>query len=252
MRTIVNIIILSLFVVGCKQTDIIKYEEKDGLAFYVLMASEKDSVSYSFANQIGELTEDTIFVKMRITGLPRDYDRKVMLKPVDSLTTATLDEDYKLPDYILPAGIYAFEYPIVLLNTEKLKEKTLRVGLEIKENDDFIQGAIGIADVSTKNERYFKITYNNQIIKPDYWRYIEPYFGTYSNVKYKFMIEILKTSDFRPEHLGGTLSYGDFLNFESKMRKELDILNKRNEELGILNEKNGYKLLDEFGEEVVF
>lgn len=235
MKNIIVILLVLFSFSACKKESVEGYQAGTGIYFYNLYS---DSTNYSFANQAGMLTTDTIFVDMQIMGPPSDQPREVLVVAGEG-TTAIEGTHYKLPKMILPANAFQLRYPVILFNTPDLKTKTYRLVAKVGEGKDLNQGAIGNSDV--RGRAVYKINFNNRIIKPDYWLYIQNYFGDYSNVKYKFMIDEFGFSDFLPDLNGGTIAYSDFINYNGRLKNALEEYEKLNG-----------PLLDENGKEISF
>lgn len=196
-------------ILSCKKSELQKYTAGDGIYFYSI-----DSVNYSFANQVGNIDRDTILVAMRILGEVKDYDRPLQLKAVTG-TTAQANTHYILPVVAIKANTNTIAYPVIVLNTPDLKTNTVRLELQVSENTDFAQGA-GIISNGT-NFNIFKINFNNRLIKPSYWSSIQGYFGEYSDVKYKFMIDTLGFSDFS----SATITFSEYYALKATMTTAL-------------------------------
>lgn len=240
MKNATLILIAIITLSACKKDTTEVFSGKPGISFYYVVASGADSTNFSFANQTKEEERDTIFIGMRVMGTAVSYPREIEAKALPA-TTAKEGVDFILPKIVLPADSLTVAYPIILINTEALKTNTYHLEVAVKENQDFIQGVVGQADVTTRNIPVYKINFNNQLIEPDYWEYIANYFGDYSNVKYRFMIDVLGFSDFRPDYIDGFLTYSDFLNYNVKLKNALKDY----------NDANG-PLLDETGQEISF
>ncbi len=241
MKNIIIVLLLILSILSCKKAKFNGYEAGNGMYFYAF--TDDNIINYSFANQAGVKTKDTIFVDMRLMGKISKQSREVSVVETSG-TTAIKGTHFILPKVILPADSFHLRYPVVLLNTEDLKTKTYRLVINIEENKDFIQGAIGYTNGYTDgwSYKYIEINFNNQIIKPDYWSSIQKYFGKYSDVKYKFMIDVLGFSNFKPVYIrGGIITYSEFLNYNGKLKNALEAYMA----------KHG-PLIDENGEQVSF
>lgn len=201
---------------ACKKADMIEYEAGPGAYFNDILG---DSTNYSFANNVNILTTDTLFLDIRIMGELTDYEREIQLVATEG-STATEGVHYKLPAVKIPANTYLLKYPVILFNTPDLKTKTVRLELTIARNRDFINGPGMVTNSRLYN--LYKINFNNRLIKPDYWLYIQNYFGEYSDVKYRFMIDVLGFSNFMPDHIGGSIMYSDFLNYAGAMSRALE------------------------------
>lgn len=224
---------------ACKKAETTSYGGGQGISFY-LSESAIDSVNYTFADQAIAVVKDTIYLQMRISGKSVAYDREIEVVPVEG-TTAVRDVNYAISNMKLPADSFTVNYPVILFKTADLNTKTYRLVLKVKENNDFIQGAIGRTGPTAYNIAQYKINFNNQLIKPVYWFYVESYFGAYSAVKHKFIIDVIKISDFEPDFVSGTVSYSDFLNYNGMLKNAKRIYEAQ---YGLL--------VDETGKEITF
>ncbi|MEO6681236.1 MAG: DUF4843 domain-containing protein [Ginsengibacter sp.] len=240
MKNTLLVLLAIITLSACKKEKTEVFNSKPGISFFYVVSGNVDSTNYSFANQLTQKSQDTIFVRMRVMGTSVDYDREIEVKSLPA-STAKEGTHFILPKIKLPAGSLTTTYPIVLINTEDLKTNTYHLEVAVAENKDFVQGVIGQANVTTRNIPLYKINFNNQLIEPDYWKYIANYFGAYSKVKHRFMIDVLGMSDFRPDSIGGEISYSDFLNYNVKLKNALKD-----------NEKVNGPMLDETGQQISF
>lgn len=240
MKNITLILLAIITLSACKKEKTEVFDGKPGISFFYVVSGNVDSTNYSFANQLIQKTQDTIFVRMRVMGTAVNYPREIEVKALEA-TTAKEGTHFILPKITLPADSLTTTYPIVLINSEDLKTNTYHLEVAVKENKDFIQGVVGQANITTRNIPVYKINFNNQLIEPDYWKYIANYFGDYSKVKHRFMIDVLGMSDFRPDSIGGEISYSDFLNYNVKLKNALEVYEKANG-----------PMLDETGQQISF
>lgn len=216
------IIILAGFVLlaSCHKPETIRYLEQDAaISFYYPRTIETDSIIYSFANQFEVKTRDTVFLKMRINGMPVNKPRAIAVAAAEG-TTAKENVHFILPKINLPADSITINYPVVLLNTPDLKDTTLSLFVKIVPTEDFKPGAVGTIGTTslTVLVNNYKIKFSNRLMPPGFnWNYLRSYFGVYSDVKYDFMIKNLKVSDFRPASVGGNLSTADLLSLGQKI-----------------------------------
>lgn len=195
MRYIYIFLLLLLTTAGCKKNSLQYFEEETPLLniWFGTDAGVQDSITHNFA--YSPTNRDSIVFNYRIAGYPVDYDRTF------ELTTA--DEDAKLLNftfktYKVPAGKslgkLAFYVdkptdPTLFLNRD------LKVSLNLKSSTVF-QPAL-------RELSKLKITFKNAVTKPDNWDVAVPintalktFFGTYSNEKYKFIIQVTGLSNF--------------------------------------------------------
>lgn len=198
MRYLIGLaLVVSLF--SCKKEQVPFYSGKDGIAFYTATAAGSDSISYSFAFNTIPKVRDTVYFNMRIVGRKADHDRRVKVVSGTG-TTARVNIDFLLPEGILPAGKLEMRYPVVLLKSPEMSSRSFDIVADVAENSDFILGAIGQLPVfnntTTINTRRVKVSVTNRLIQPGYWPTVEDTFGAFSQVKLKFMIDVLGMSDF--------------------------------------------------------
>lgn len=226
--------------VSCKKSNPTSYDQpamiyvyKDGFN------TNRDSITYSFAVKNDALLVDTVKIPVRIMGKASSSSREVKLAPVAALSNAVEGTNYSLLPYVIPAGAYTAELPVVVKRTTDIKNKELRLVLEIKESKDFITGATATANsaIPGADSRYL-VKINDFITKPSYWdSFTIFYFGTFSAVKYKFMIQTVGSADFKSPEMNG--SQATYLNLLCKNA------------LTAYEAING-PLLDEFGVRVTF
>lgn len=184
-----------LLCTGCKQNDLRYFEEEIPLLSVWLGTNTivQDSITHNFA--YSPTDQDAITFNYRIVGFPTDYDRTFEL--------TTTDEDAKLLNftfgsYKVPAGKQEgdFVFHVDKPKDENLfKNKDLKVSFTVKESTLF--------QPSPKDYSKLKITFKNAVTKPDNWdKAVLPYlplvnfFGAYSDVKYRFVIQTTGRSNF--------------------------------------------------------
>jgi len=234
MKSLMLALIIILVFFSCKKDEIMFFEGKDALSIYVGQY-EADSTSYSFASRLPSVMRDTIFLKVRVQGAPTKTDRKFQLA-ADSGSTAVEGVDYMLPEIILPADSVRILYPVILLRSAQLKEKTMLLNVTVKASDIFEKGAIGQEIKKTFSIARYKIKFNDYLSKPSYWDDIEWAVGEFSVTKLQFMFTV-----YGEDTVFGDLSTGELLN----MRLRLRAAQKTYEA------ENG-PLLDENGKQVIF
>ena len=207
MKTMKYIIaILSLCaVVACKKQETMYYEGGELISFYI-GRYESDSTSYTFAFHPTPKAKDTVFVNMRIQGTKQDRPRTIKVKAGEG-TTALMGTDFLLPEIQIPANALTVKYPVVLLNTEKIKKEALRIVLQVDASPDLQPGGEGREIGGTQAINSYKIWFSNKANKPAYWGQIERDFGSFSVVRYQFMIKVMGFHNFSPDAIG---DYGLF------------------------------------------
>lgn len=204
MSRIFCFLIIITAMASCSKQEVPRYEEPDAVTFYY-NNGEADSISYSFATVGYGRQTDTVYLQMRVLGTVTNTARPVKLRAVEG-SAARPNIDYKLSDFVLPAGMSSFLYPLVVYKTPEMKTDILRLVLEVEPNASFpgiaaegLVAGLTIAE-NTYSHNRIKIDLTDKLIKPNAW---PTKFGTYSDVKYGFVIQTLGTGDFRLTSQGG-------------------------------------------------
>ena len=139
-----------------------------------------DSISFSFVAYGSEVTEKEMLVDAQIMGKVENRDRVVNLSVDPARTTADASL-YTVPSTVtIPAGAVKATFPVILKRSAALQTKTVRLYLQVAESADFKAGV--------NEENHIKLIWTDVLQKPKNWDTLEPFFGTYSDVKYRFML----------------------------------------------------------------
>lgn len=185
--------------ISCQKEEVQKYDPTlTGLNIWVGTSAgsvyEETVYNYSYAYGEGSVT-----FYARVYGVPADHDRTFTLEPFGDSIEQVLPT-IRTEEYVLPAGAVSGEYK-VYFNSHNLPSETTfsetdgKVSFRMVPNDTFDQGA--------EDMQSFTIVLRNRIAKPNNWDSasypyvaLSEYFGTYSRVKYQFMIEHIGLIDF--------------------------------------------------------
>ena len=185
--------------IACQKEEVMKFDPSmSGLNIWVGTSTgsiyEETTYNYSYAIEEGSITFYT-----RVYGVPTEYDRTFRLELFgDSISQ--IIPTIRTEEYVIPAGAISGEYK-VYFNSQKLPSEDLfsetdgKVSFRMVKNKYFETGA--------ENMQSFTVVLRNRIAKPNNWdsaNYplvaLSKYFGTYSRVKYQFMIEHIGLIDF--------------------------------------------------------
>ena len=185
--------------IACQKEEVMKFDSSmSGLNIWVGTSTgsiyEETIYNYSYAIEEGSITFYT-----RVYGVPTEYDRTFRLEPFGE-NISQIIPTIRTEEYVIPAGAISGEYK-VYFNSQKLPSEDLfseidgKVSFRMVENKYFETGA--------ENMQSFTVVLRNRIAKPNNWdsaNYplvaLSKYFGTYSKVKYQFMIEHIGLIDF--------------------------------------------------------
>lgn len=194
----------------------------------VFVSSTPDSVEYSFATSPTTVTTDSILMNFRIIGKAEARDREINLV-ARAGSTAKAGYHYKLGKAIVKANQYTATVPVYLYRKPGLKDSTVLVILDIQDNSDLKTGF-------PKQLRY-KFTISDVLTKPTIWDNAwSPYFGTYSEVKFRFLLTVTGRTNWTSFPFPGDSRF---------------LSQRARNALLEYNQANG-PLIDENGEEVFF
>ena len=227
--------LLCAFCASCSSDEDFYYQDEPRVRLVgeKMWAAGTDSVTFSFVAYQSDFTQMTINVDAQIMGNVADRDRTVNIVVDNALTTASASQ-YEVPQTVtVPAGQVKGTFPVVLKRDASLETKSVRLCLKVAESADFKPGV--------NEENHITFIWNDILSRPNNWDSLEPFFGTYSNVKYRFMLLNLRPDD-------GTLSA------ETMTWAKLNSLKIRFQ--NALNDYNaahpGNPLTDEYGNLVTF
>lgn len=174
------IVMLALvaFIASCSKDQQLLFDEPASVYVY----STPDSVDYTFATTPTTRTVDTISVNYRIIGNAAAADRTINLVPRTG-ATAKAGYHYKLGPAVVKAGAFSAVVPIYVYRKAGLKDSTVQVIFDVKENTDFKPGF--------PTQLRYKLTISDILKKPTNWETTwKNYFGEYSEVKFRFLLTV--------------------------------------------------------------
>lgn len=252
-HSIIILAALSLLAVGCSKEEVSTYDTSlCCLNLWVGTQAgavyESTTYNYSYAYEEGDVT-----FYAQISGMPSKQDRTFRLEAYgDDLER--MGNTIRTEEYVIPAGEIGGIYQ-VHFNSQLLSDPTLfttedgRIHFRMVSNDDF--------SIGTEDHQSFTVVLKNYLAKPDNWDTanfprvaLSRFFGTYSRVKYQFMIEHLQLIDFEINYNTQT-SYDEEANVVSySYATYLQQVMQR--ALNEYNETHDTPLTDEYGNPVIF
>lgn len=215
---------------SCEKDKRLMYKEDPRVYFYDFQV-ERDSLYYTFATQAFDKVTDTAYLVVRIIGDAAGKDREVKLETMEG-TTAVEGRDYDFGPLLVHAGKYEDTLQVYLHKTEAMNDSTFKLFLKIGESKDFKPGFTD--ERFGQSREYYKIYITNQLVQPSGWSTYM--FGTFSKVKFQFMILATGKKDWDGPIFPAEANY---------------IVQQTKQALVIYEQANG-PLIDEFGNRVVF
>lgn len=170
-----------------------KFFDDTATIYFNLSGVQKDSIVWSFARTIAQ--EHVVEIPLEIAGYTTGYDRSFKVRVNEELTTAKAGIHYKpLADsYTLPRESFTAVLPVTVYCKDLLLD-SVAVGLQIDivPSDDFAN--------ATLDRQTVRISVSNFLQKPSMWDavYGRKYFGTYSKVKHKLILQVCRLEELPP------------------------------------------------------
>jgi hypothetical protein len=206
---------------SCKKSELTAFDQPAMVQFYKHFDdSKRDSFLYSFAIKPADLMVDTVKLPVRISGVAANKDRQINLKTVADSTNAVAGTDYIIHSSIVRAGRYNDSIWVIVKRTPDMGTTEKRLMLEIVPSEDF-QPGIGNMPVMDGSFRSGAATrmlvkINDFLTKPSDWdKGLHFFFGTYSRVKFQFIIQVTGRTEF--PYGTAEIPYGQFSAYKNMM-----------------------------------
>ncbi|WP_316794672.1 DUF4843 domain-containing protein [Pedobacter frigoris] len=254
MKRLLIIFIGCLMFAACKKESLQQYTEKSR----VYLSLRRDSLYSKFplstagnliidyAPQKSTKQKDTLRLRIQISGSAANSDRAFVFERNASIGTAKEGTDFDLLDksFLMPAGKFNTIVRVVVYRNPNMAKQPVTFAYNVKANENFELGpdrdTIGFTNNSAvMNMVALRVTAKDILVKPDNWEsYIKTYFGVYSEVKHRFVIDITGLVNFP----AATYPVGRMNTFRNTLRTALTKYNTEHPE----------KLKDENGIEISF
>ncbi len=190
-----------------------------------------DSLEFSFVTSAPEVKEVTMDVILNVMGVESTQARVVKVAVSQDKTTATSSQ-YSLPlEVTIPANQLWAILPVTLKRSASLQESTAKLYIEVAESQDFKPGVV--------ERNHILIKWNDILSMPKNWSDLESFFGSFSLVKYRFIINITGVTEFDTT----MMSWAKLMNYKIMLKDALDKYNA---------EHSNNPLIDENGQYVTF
>lgn len=233
---------LLVFMTGCKKSEITSYEQSDMVYIYKdYFATTNDSSSFSFAVKPASRLVDTVKIPLRIMGTAKGKDRVVNVRAIADSSTAVAGQHYDFLPTVIKSGEYTGNILVLVKRTADMKTADKRLLLEVVESADFKPG---VPNTATNNPRAggglkYLVKINDYLTMPANWNSAPVFsFGTYSQVKYAFVINVTGRSDF-PTSGTDAVSSSQFLYYKLICKDALAVYEAAN---GPLMDENGIRV----------
>lgn len=216
-----SLLALTVVLTACKEQVIPSFDAASSLFFYRGTENNKgatqiDSTFYSFF-LAGSTQQDTVWLDVRLTGIPANYDRIIPIEQtnVDSTGAAIAGVHYvSFTDaaiqkhFIMPAKQVSASIPIVVTRNEAMNFEEFRLDLAITTNENFVAGI--------KDRTTYSIKITAKAVKPVVWdnpNSFKVVFGEWGQKKMEFIIDYVGWTEF---DAAPTTDYRWFLNLKAR------------------------------------
>ena len=176
-----------------------------------------DSMEFTFARYATDVTEFVVDAEIKLIGVAADYDRDVVLQVAEAETTAESTMYSFETTVVVPAGEVVAPCYITLKRSEELQDSTYRLKIVVTDEGEITSG------VEEWNQLI--ITFSDQLAKPTNWdEYLAPFFGVYSDTKFRFIISTTGVTEFTYGQEGG-MTWGEMYNYSLTMANALEEYN---------------------------
>lgn len=184
-----------------------------------------DSLNFSFATFPNSVQEQEMKMTLYVMGEAAATDRTAKLEVDASRTTASADQ-YIFPETVtIPKGKLEAPFTVTLKRSEYLASQTVSLYFKVLESNDF---KIGVTE-----QNHFSMKWNDILGKPKNWdTELTEFFGEYSLVKYRFIIDTVGFGEF-----GNGMTWSELKNYQIVMKTALDAYNATS--AGPLKDENG-------------
>jgi len=190
-----------------------------------------DSLEFSFVTQPVGVNEYDMMISLEVMGVTESRDRVVNIVVDQSGTTANTSQ-FSFPAAVtIPSGSFNATFPVTLKRTADLQNQGVRLTIKVFESTDF--------KVGVREESRVIFKWNDILLRPNNWADLVEFFGEFSLVKYRFMLNTLGISDFNKN----TMSWAQLMNYKIQLQNALSEYNAANP---------GNPLTDEYNNPVTF
>jgi hypothetical protein len=172
-----------------------------------------DSLEFSFITSPPSVNEISMDITLYVMGEAADHERRANITIEGDKTTAG-NTQYTCPsEVIIPSGAYSATFPVVLKRTTDLQNTTVRLYLKVEDSEDF--------KVGVREWDHLLIKWNDILTMPKNWSDLTEFFGAFSMVKYRFIINVTGVTEFNTS----TMSWSQLMNYKIIVKNALDEYN---------------------------
>lgn len=196
--SVIGIVLWGLMV-ACSDVDLESYHYDHFIQFE---KSSKDSTIFSFAYD-ETLQSGTVKLKMNLISPLSDRSRKFKIAFLEKESSAKAGVDFELPvetQEVMDNDSVAW-FVFTVKRNPALTDRNAVIVWQVEESTDFKPGF--------PEYRQARVVISNQLTRPEWWGkwHEDNGLGSYSELKYRTFMGIVKVQDMTLETDGGTMNY---------------------------------------------
>lgn len=212
-----NIVLLSaVTLMSCASDEDFYYQDTPRIRLVgpSMWTAGTDSLTYSFVAYGEETTQVTFDIDAYIMGPVANADRTAALT-VDNARTSASADLYVVPQtVVVPAGKNHGTFTVTLKRSQALKNQAVTLRVNVGESADFKTGV--------NEENHLTFIWTDKLSKPSNWAELEEFFGQYSDVKYRFMLENCEPGT---SFSADTMTWAQLMSYRIKFQNALNDYN---------------------------
>lgn len=248
MKKLLFILIVCGLFAACKKEQLQEYTEMPRIylrlekqAFYSLFPlASPGNLRVDYLPQNSTKKTDTLALTFQVSGPASNSPRPFDFVRAENRGDAVEGVDFEWldKDLVIPAGEYKKSLRVVIRRNLNMTKKEVSFGYNLKSNEHFELGPKADTANFNYSQSVMSLVAINFLakdiaIKPENWdTFIAPYFGAYSEVRYRFIIDVLAKTSF-PSNLQPSVMNSN----RSKLRTALNKYNAAHPEK--LKDENG-------------
>ncbi|WP_316751489.1 DUF4843 domain-containing protein [Pedobacter gandavensis] len=212
MKKLLILLIICGIFVACKKQELQQYSEKpriylrlEKIPFYgPFPTATAGNLRVDYLPQNSSKKTDTLALTLQASGTASSSPRSFILERSGNPGNAIegVDFDFLDKDFVIPAGQYKTSIRVVIRRSLNMTQKEVSFAYNLKENEHFELGPKADSTRFFSDSGVMSLVAINFIardiaIKPANWdTFIATFFGAYSEVKYRFIIDVLAKISF--------------------------------------------------------
>lgn len=206
MKKLSILLVSIVLLFSCETEEVILFTEMphiyfnltDSVLHAVHPGSTAKSILVDFADKPDSVTTDTLILGVRVSGVVSTEDRLFGLETILVNGGVQEGQDYEFlnSEFLVPANEYDTVVRLVVHRTAAIRDSESVILVQMEANENF---QLGPQNDTIGNIRVTDVTIRMRdiVVQPANWAsFLVNYFGTYSAIKYRLIINTLNLTSF--------------------------------------------------------